>query len=227
MQQNTYILSLTTIPSKIDNLHITMDSFICQTRMPNKIILNIPRKYSFRKNNTEIPIDKLTHFMEKYQQYNCVINMIDTDYGPGTKLLGLFENEIIDMNNINTYIILVDDDIIYKPYMIETFDTEIRLNNNINNIDVASFYGYNVGHIRIAQGVDGFLMKSMTLAYFLDYYEIIKHYDYVNYHDDFNISFYFHILNQKINILTSPNDCSIYEYHKDTFTDALCEIKGK
>jgi hypothetical protein len=42
MQQNIYILSLTTIPSKIDNLHITMDSFICQTRMPNKIILNIP-----------------------------------------------------------------------------------------------------------------------------------------------------------------------------------------
>jgi len=32
------------------------------------------------------------------------------------------------MNDINTYIILVDDDIIYKPYMIETFDTEIRLN---------------------------------------------------------------------------------------------------
>jgi hypothetical protein len=223
MTQNVYILSLTTIPSKINNLYITMDSLICQTRMPDKIILNIPRKYSFRMNNTEIPIDKLTHFMEKYQQYNCVINMIDTDYGPGTKLLGLFENDIIDMTDKNTYIILVDDDIIYKPYMIETFDTEIRA----NNIDVASFYGYNVSHIRIAQGVDGFLMKSTKLLYFLDYYEIIKHCDYVNYHDDFYISFYFHILDQEINIPTLPNSCLMYEGHKDTFTDALCEIKGK
>jgi hypothetical protein len=70
-------------------------------------------------------------------------------------------------------------------------------------------------------------MKSTKLLYFLDYYEIIKHCDYVNYHDDFYISFYFHILDQEINIPTLPNSCLMYEGHKDTFTDALCEIKGK
>ncbi len=106
MTQNTYILSLTTIPSKIDNLYITIDSIICQTRMPNKIILNIPQKYTFRMNNSEIPSTKLVNFLEKYKQYNCIINMIDTDYGPGTKLLGLFQNNVIDMTEMNVYIIL-------------------------------------------------------------------------------------------------------------------------
>lgn len=79
----------------------------------------------------------------------------------------------------------------------------------------------------MGQGVDGFLMNSNKLEYFLNYYEIIKNCDFVNYHDDFYISFYFHLINEKINILTLTHDCLIYECHKDTYADALCEIKGK
>ncbi len=55
---NNYIVSLTTIPSKFDNLYITMDSLINQTMLPSKIILNISKIYNFRFNNLEISSKK-------------------------------------------------------------------------------------------------------------------------------------------------------------------------
>ena len=42
---NNYIVTLTTIPSKFDNLHLTIDSIINQTMLPSKIIINIPKTY--------------------------------------------------------------------------------------------------------------------------------------------------------------------------------------
>ena len=43
-----FIFSLTTIPNKFDKLYLTIDSLINQTIKPEKIIVNIPRKYSLR-----------------------------------------------------------------------------------------------------------------------------------------------------------------------------------
>ena len=84
---NKYIVSLTTIPSKFDNLHITMDSIICQTILPTKIIVNIPKIYNFRMKNLEIPDEKLDAFLDKYAKYNVCVNRLEKDFGPGTKLL--------------------------------------------------------------------------------------------------------------------------------------------
>jgi hypothetical protein len=46
-----YIISLTTIPTKFDNLYLTIDSIINQTIVPDKIIINIPKffKINFSK----------------------------------------------------------------------------------------------------------------------------------------------------------------------------------
>ena len=66
------------------------------------------------------------------------------------------DSDIIKNINIsNTYIILVDDDLIYKPYMIEHFDNFIKLNKS----DVCSYCVYNYHNIKIDQGADGFLIK--------------------------------------------------------------------
>ena len=43
-----YIITLTTIPSKFQYLHLTIDSIVKQTIMPDKIIINIPNEYNFR-----------------------------------------------------------------------------------------------------------------------------------------------------------------------------------
>jgi len=207
------VISLTTIPSKFDNLYKTIDSLIAQT-VVLKIIVNIPKQYTFRFKG-EIPKEKLDYFMEKYGNF-CVLNMVE-DYGPGTKLLGLLSGDYVIQEK---YVIIVDDDIIYKPYMVETFIKEME-----QETDVSSFYVYNYNWLRIAQGVDGFLMKMDKLNHFMKYYDSIKNQDYIHYHDDFYFSYYFYLLNICVKHIHSPH--IIYDVHDNTFTDALCNLHGK
>jgi hypothetical protein len=224
-----YIISLTTIPTKFDNLHKTIDSIINQTILPKKIIINIPKIYNFRMNNTEIPIEKINNFINKYSKFNIFINLLDEDYGPGTKLLGLLNNTdiISDIISDNTYIILVDDDLIYKPYMIETYDKEININIKNNNIESLSCCTNQYGNLIVGQGADGFVIKYSLLNNFLSFYNLIKEYDYINYHDDFYISYYLNLININIKYITPPNNCNIYDTHDYTYIDALCYLEGK
>jgi hypothetical protein len=219
-----YVITLTTIPSKFQYLHLTIDSIVKQTIMPDKIIINIPKQYNFRLTG-EITDEKINEFLDKYSKYNVCINKIDNDFGPATKLLGLLTHNILDKNKINdeTYLIIIDDDLVYKPYFIENFDKNVNINKNI---DVASymFLGYEVG---VGQAADGFFMKYNLLDSFLEYYEITKNEDYIFYHDDFYISYYFYLKKISILYMKPPHDCLIYDYHQNTFIDALCSIKGK
>jgi hypothetical protein len=220
-----YIISLTTISSKFDNLHITIDSIINQTLLPSKIIINIPKIYNFRMNNSSIDLEKINAFRAKYSNYNIFINLINEDYGPGTKLLGLLNSDIISkVDRSNTYIILIDDDSIYKPYMIQLFNGCIKLNNEV---EVCSHYVEDYCNVKIGQGVSGFCIKLNTLDHFQKYYNIIKDQDYVNYHDDFYISYYFHLLKKNIEYIESPYKCLVYTSHADTYIDALCNLNGK
>jgi len=223
MNQNKYIVSLTTIPTKFDNLYLTIDSIINQTILPDKIIINIPKMYNFRMNSTSISEDKINEFIDKYSKNNVIVNIIDHDFGPGTKLLGLFQSNIIEQND-NTYIILVDDDLVYKPYMIEYFDNYTKCNDNI---DVASFYVYNHDNVNIGQGADGFFIKQDTLKYFPQYYDKIKEEDYIHYHDDFYISYYFQLINKHIHFIQPPHYCLIYDLSVNSDIDALRYIQGK
>jgi GT2 family glycosyltransferase len=221
MNQNKYIVSLTTIPSKFDNLHLTIDSIVNQTVLPDKIIVNIPNVYNFRMNSTSISEDKINDFVDKYP--NVIVNRLDQDFGPGTKLLGLFHSNLIEPDN-NTYIVLVDDDLVYKPYMIEYFDNYIKQNPNI---EIASFYVYNHEHINVGQGADGFFIKQNTLTHFLQYYNEIKEEDYIHYHDDFYISYYFHLIDKQIRFIQPPHHCLIYDLSINSDIDALRLLEGK
>ena len=71
---NKYIVSLTTIPTKFDNLYLTIDSIINQSILPDKIIINIPKIYNFRMNSTCISQDKINEFIDKYSKYKFCIN---------------------------------------------------------------------------------------------------------------------------------------------------------
>tara|TARA_B100000214_G_scaffold140426_1_gene100339 strand:+ start:392 stop:1171 length:780 start_codon:yes stop_codon:yes gene_type:complete len=195
MSSNKYILSLTTIPSRINYIEETIKSLIEQTLKPEKIILNIPKKYSFR---FESSIDEhvIQKSLNKYID-EIIINYIDEDYGPGTKLLGLIKSNIIKLDLKDTYIVLVDDDVKYTPYMLEYFDNYNNKHYD-NKLTVASYYCYKIYGFTIGQGVDGFFIKSELLNNFEHYYDIIKNYDYINYQDDFYISYYFHL--KKISI---------------------------
>lgn len=218
-----YIISLTVIPSKFDYLYLSIDSIINQTYKPEKIIINIPDKYNFRFND-KISQNKIDTLKKKYNNKNIIINILDKDYGPGTKLLGLFHNNIIEEYDLNDdiFIVLVDDDLIYKPYMIEYFNNFTKN----NNVDVASYYVYNKG-IQIGQGADGFFIRLKLLNKFLKFYDIIKNEDYLGYHDDFYISYYFYLMKINIFYIKPPNNSLIYDKHNNATVDALSLLKNK
>lgn len=215
---NKYIVSLTTIPSKFEYIDLSIESILKQTILPEKIFIHIPKVYNFRFQNQLIPLENIDKFKEKYP--NIIINIIDKDYGPGTKLLGLFCNNLIETIEPDTYIVLVDDDLTYKPYLIEEFH---KFNKN-NNIDVASYCIYK-SPIKIGQGADGFFIKKNTLESFLKYYDIIKEQDYIFYHDDFYISYYFYLLNKEIHCITKSEP--IYDLNIISYKDALHSLSGK
>jgi len=229
--KNNYIVSLTTIPSKFDNLHLTIDSLVNQTILPSKIVINIPKIYNFRMNNSEICLDKINDFKNRFSnQLNQLnqsivsVNFCDEDYGPGTKLIALLKSDMLaDVDVSNTYIILVDDDIVYKTFMIETIDKEVKS----GNINVASFFVYNHKLLKIGQGVDGFIMKLNKLDKFLNYYDIIKKEDYILFQDDVYISYYFYLLKEDVKQLFAPDKGIIYNLHSNSHIDALSKLQGK
>lgn len=100
-----YYFSLTTIPSRINNINDTITSLINQTVKPTKIFINIPSFY--KRFNTSYNELKLPTFPETVE-----IVISDQDYGPASKFIPTFLNNNIDSN---TPIIIVDDDMIYDP----------------------------------------------------------------------------------------------------------------
>lgn len=224
MSSNKYILSLTTIPSRINYIESTIKSLVEQTLKPEKIVLNIPKKYTFRFNSSiqDLHIEKI---LNKYID-KIIINYIEDDYGPGTKLLGLIKSKIIKLDSKDTYIVLVDDDHIYKPYMLEYFDNYNKKHYD-NKLRTASYHCYNSQNLTIGQGADGFFINLELLNKIEDYYDIIKKYEFIHYHDDYYISYYFHLKQIPINYIKPPYNSIIYNQEKSSHIDALVSIKNK
>uniref|UniRef100_A0A6C0D005 Glycosyltransferase 2-like domain-containing protein n=1 Tax=viral metagenome TaxID=1070528 RepID=A0A6C0D005_9ZZZZ len=125
------VFSLTTIPSRIDNLWMTLHSLFNQTFRPDRIIVNVPHK-STRFNTEYIIPDFLQHM---HNIGNIEIHRCD-DYGPGTKLLGLFSHPNIDND---TVIFVFDDDRVYNADITEKLLTAYTDNNS--NVSVGSVSG--------------------------------------------------------------------------------------
>jgi hypothetical protein len=140
--------------------------------------------------------------------------------------LGLIKSKIIKLDSKDTYIVLVDDDLTYKPYMLEYFDKYNKKYYD-NKLRAASYYCLNMHEVTIGQGADGFFIKLELLNKFEDYYDIIKKYDYINYHDDYYISYYFYLKQIPINYIKPPYDSLIYSKETSSNIDALMFIQDK
>ena len=103
--------------------------------------------------------------------------------------------------------------------MIENF-INYKKNTNCN---VGSYHCYPLMGMTIGQGADGYFIKLSKLNNFMEYYNIIKDYDYINYHDDYYISYFFYLKNEKIFHISYSR--KIWSSHNNN--NALCDIKGK
>ena len=105
---NNIIFSLTSIPPRFidNNFELVIDSLYNQILKPKFIIINLCEKY-----NRDFEYDELL-FYNKIEEYkkkydNLIINFVN-DYGPITKILGLYN--LLSLFTDNDMIIIVDDD---------------------------------------------------------------------------------------------------------------------
>lgn len=108
--QNTskIIVSLTTLPSRINKIYKVIESILNNTIKPDIIYINIP-KFSKRENKKYIIPDNIKNIK------NVIINIIDEDYGPITKLYPTLLKE----NDPESNIICIDDDKEYDKNLIK------------------------------------------------------------------------------------------------------------
>ena len=145
---------MTSIPPRFDGLEKTLNSLEKQNKKTEKIFLNIPEKFN-RFSNGEYNFNNL---LKKFK--NLKINKCE-DYGPGTKLIGSLD-DIMEYD----YVVLVDDDHVYKKEMLEIFCEQANKNLEASY----SFCVYDILDCKIGQGADGFLINTKYLKNILSFF---------------------------------------------------------
>ena len=182
-----FCVSMTSVPPRFLSLEKTLYSLNNQNKKPQKIFLNIPKNFNrFEKTN-----HSFDNLLKKFT--NLIINECD-DFGPGTKLLGsldkIFEYE---------YVILVDDDHIYKKQMFEIF-CELVSKNKYNSY---SFCVFDILDCKVGQGADGFIINTKYLNEIKNFFiKYVKNNQKLILNDDLWISIYLNKI-LKVDILSA------------------------
>ena len=151
------IVGLTTTPIRINNIGKTLISLLSQTIIPDEIVLTIPL-FSARFNTPYDITDRL--LLRLIEKKMVILNKIEHDYGPATKFVGLLTRDY----QSDDILICVDDDIAYKPTVIEYLITPLKNNANITTgLSGFNFYSngmYNkvltyMGQAEIIEGFAG------------------------------------------------------------------------
>ena len=203
-------ISLTTIPSRMDNIRPLVDSLLQQTLDIDGVILNIPH-YSIRfKSDYSIP-DYLQNYHPKLKINRC------KDYGPGTKLLGALET--IHFNKQDVIIIVDDDRMIDKNLSYNLYEEYKQHSESI----ISNFGNNQELNVKIPMGSAGMLIPLHTL----DKQEIMSHFkkyeDYCRYVDDVFWYKYF-VQHRNIPIHYVKSSTRINQAYNDT--NALFREKG-
>jgi len=187
-------------------------SILNQTRKPDLVILNIPKIFDRTGEMYNVPKNVSDHVL---------INVVETDLGPGTKIIPTIKY-LIDNNydKNNTRIIYVDDDIRYLKHMIECYEKHIDVNDNSTwTASGFDFMNFNLLGKRnnndtcvIAEGYGAVCIKLSIFDN--DFFEYID--KYINdidckLSDDIILSNYYHIKKIQIRILCIPSKYSLID----------------
>jgi hypothetical protein len=218
-----FIVSFTTSPIRIHKCKQMLDSILRQSKKPDLIILNIPKIFERTGKPYSIP---------NFIKDTCVINVVETDYGPATKIVPTIEylnKNGFDKNN--TRIIYLDDDIRYCNQMVETYNNIIEPGDN----SVWTSTGFNyvnlklVGsrkHLDSATIAEGYGAVCVKLSIFEDdFTEYINKYTSntlkdCKFSDDIILSNYYHKKKIKIIICCVRGKYSIFDlWHNKCILD--------
>ena len=107
------IVSLSTVPDRIDKLGPTIRSLLEQTRPPDEIVLAIP-EFSVRERRPYV-VPKYVSRLPRVRILYC-----GKDWGPATKFIPAIQDELAAGRG-NTLIMVVDDDRLYPRDALETY----------------------------------------------------------------------------------------------------------
>src|SRR5438046_6786783 len=107
------IVSLSTVPDRINNLRPTIQSLLKQTRPPDEIVLAIP-EFSVREQRSYV-VPKYISRLPRVRVLHCA-----EDWGPATKFIGAIQDELA-AGRENSLIMVVDDDRLYPRDALETY----------------------------------------------------------------------------------------------------------
>ena len=174
---------MTSVPPRFSSLEKTLNSLNNQKKKPEKIYLNIPKIFK-RFKNIEYDFNNLT---KKFT--NLIVNKCNNDYGPGTKLLGSLD-QILKYD----FVVLVDDDHIYKKQMLGIFFDLAETSDD----KCYSFCVYNILDCKVGQGADGFAIHTRYLNKIENFFDkYVKDNEKLLLNDDLWISIY---LNKVLNV---------------------------
>jgi hypothetical protein len=146
-----FIFSLTTSPTRIAELQPTITSLLNQTYKAAHIRINVP--YKFGRTGEEYVIPEWLENTPGVRIHRC-----DTDYGPGTKLVPTVLSKCADSDD-SDWIVTVDDDIRYQPFLLEELAKVITTSGRK--------YTYGVSGCRITDyQLDG--KRALSLSAFYD-----------------------------------------------------------
>lgn len=221
----TIFVGLASIPGREYGTVQTINSILQQSLLPAKIILTVCYTYTRFPNKTYN-----TDIIRKYINNPLLeIYHSEIDYGPISKLFGVIDN--ISTSNKNTFIVLIDDDLFYKPYMLQTFYDNI--NNNPSN--AYSFWTYHnpINNCMVGEGSAGFAINATILGKIKNYYHDCISYDKrLYYQDDLIISTYLAFKKCPIIFLlpvnrTFANSVMVYIRLPSTFKYSLLEMTNE
>ena len=176
---NKIIVGLTTTPIRINNIGKTLISLLSQNILPDEIVLTIPN-LSTRFNT---PYDITDRFLLRLiEKKTVILNKIDRDYGPATKFIGLLTRNY----QPDDILIWVDDDIIYKPNVVEYLTKPLKNNTKITtglsgfNFSSSGTYNKVMTYMECAEIIEGFAgvasyKKNMPLISQLNEYGMRTH----------------------------------------------------
>ena len=107
------IVSLSTVPGRINNLRATIRSLLKQTRPPDEIILAVP-EFSIREKRPYV----VPEYLLRLSRLRILCSR--RDWGPATKFIPVIREEL-GAGRVDTLIMVVDDDRVYPRDALETY----------------------------------------------------------------------------------------------------------
>jgi hypothetical protein len=204
-QNDEIIVTLSTSPTRLNDIKSTLDSMLNQSIKPTKIFINVP--YVFKRTGEGYDNNKLENI--KNIDSRIQINRCE-DKGPITKVL-----ETLKLNtNPDSIIIIMDDDIIYNNDTIEKLTSELK--KNPDKVIAGSIFKHE--NIDIVEGFKTICFhRKIFKDDFFDFVNKTNSYVHCYKSDDFIIS---HYLN-KNNINAIKSDINIQILNHGLQSDAL------